>query len=553
MFILCASDRTIKVSKNDILVSDSVNVYPVKFNFSPEWKNLAKTAVFRTVFNKKVEDSYEILLDDSNICNIPWELLLKHGRLLQAGVYGTQSDDLIRNTIWVPLGEVYEGAKNIDMADNHPEEPTPDVYQQILSQMGNLEDLETEDKSSLVGAINEVLNSIGSGVGPDGPLPAGVASFNSRTGAVMPMAGDYTAEMVGATPVENFDKHLDDFENYKVQLEVDLSGKVDTTGGTVTGPILFSDGTSTLSDSEDSTVAHGGITVSSEGIYKDSDGPLNIYTNSGEVSFSSNTTLTNVVGDETKPNSVPNMEQLKDSVDSVKTAIPTKTSQIQNDSGYITENDIPEIPTKVSQLENDSNFAYLDDIPTKNSQLENDSNFATEQFVKDSIADIEVGGGNVSKTFLINAPVGAVIIWSGTEDSVPVGWSVCNGDNGTLDLRDKFVLGSGTAHNVGETGGSEEVALTIKQMPSHSHSYTKETFQKGKADTGNLLYTYYTYSYESTSSVGGNEPHSNMPPYYTALYIQKTGETPSDFAKLSDIPTPMSAEQLRKILMNGEI
>ena len=44
--------------------------------------------------------------------------------------------------------------------------------------------------------------------------------------------------------------------------------------------------------------------------------------------------------------------------------IPSKTSQLQNDSGYITENDIPTIPTKTSQLENDSGFITIEDVPT---------------------------------------------------------------------------------------------------------------------------------------------------------------------------------------------
>jgi hypothetical protein len=57
--------------------------------------------------------------------------------------------------------------------------------------------------------------------------------------------------------------------------------------------------------------------------------------------------------------------------------IPTKTSQLTNDSGFITSSDIPTIPTKTSQLENDSGFLTTADIPTKTSQLTNDSGFIT--------------------------------------------------------------------------------------------------------------------------------------------------------------------------------
>lgn len=58
--------------------------------------------------------------------------------------------------------------------------------------------------------------------------------------------------------------------------------------------------------------------------------------------------------------------------------IPTKTSQLTNDSGFITSSDIPTIPTKTSQLQNDSGFVTSSDIPTKTSQLTNDSNFAVK-------------------------------------------------------------------------------------------------------------------------------------------------------------------------------
>ena len=61
--------------------------------------------------------------------------------------------------------------------------------------------------------------------------------------------------------------------------------------------------------------------------------------------------------------------------------IPTKTSELENDSGFITSADIPEVPTKTSQLDNDSGFitsADIPEVPTKTSELENDSGFITD-------------------------------------------------------------------------------------------------------------------------------------------------------------------------------
>lgn len=87
-------------------------------------------------------------------------------------------------------------------------------------------------------------------------------------------------------------------------------------------------------------------------------------------------------------------------------SVPTKTSQLTNDSGFITLNDIPDIPvdvdvpTKVSELENDAGYITSKDIPaipTKTSELTNDSEFASETFVKNEIANAQLGGegGNI--------------------------------------------------------------------------------------------------------------------------------------------------------------
>lgn len=69
--------------------------------------------------------------------------------------------------------------------------------------------------------------------------------------------------------------------------------------------------------------------------------------------------------------------------------IPTKTSQLTNDSGFITASDIPTIPTKTSELTNDSNFATTADIPTKTSELTNDSNFATTADIPTKTSDLQ--------------------------------------------------------------------------------------------------------------------------------------------------------------------
>ncbi len=51
-------------------------------------------------------------------------------------------------------------------------------------------------------------------------------------------------------------------------------------------------------------------------------------------------------------------------------------------------------------------------------------------------------------------PPGGIIMWSGSIASIPAGWVICDGTNSTPDLKDKFVVASGTTYNVGETGNA---------------------------------------------------------------------------------------------------
>lgn len=121
-------------------------------------------------------------------------------------------------------------------------------------------------------------------------------------------------------------------------------------------------------------------------------------------------------------------------------------------------------------------------------------------------------------------PVGTIVIWSGTAEDIPDGWALCDGQDGRPDLRDKFVLGAGTAHAVGATGGEETHTLTVKEMPEHNH----ETFLYSAGSGSNKLIQYSVglsmISSVVTTNKGGSQPHNNMPPYYALCYIIKTAE-----------------------------
>lgn len=161
-------------------------------------------------------------------------------------------------------------------------------------------------------------------------------------------------------------------------------------------------------------------------------------------------------------------------------------------------------------------------------------------------------------SYIINAPVGAILAWSGTGDNIPTGWHVCNGEGGTLDLRDRFILGAGQNHAVGDTGGSEEVTLTVEQMPEHTHIksdiLTKASgYNYGFSRTGSAEGFNNLIGYNAFQMAGSSQPHPNMPPYYALLYIQKTGTTPEDYATEESVDTKIDAlTQVKGIYTQSE-
>ncbi len=67
-------------------------------------------------------------------------------------------------------------------------------------------------------------------------------------------------------------------------------------------------------------------------------------------------------------------------------------------------------------------------------------------------------------------PPGVVIMWSGTLGSIPSGWALCDGSNGTPDLRSRFVAGAASSNELGSVVGANSLVLSSNQLPAHTHS-----------------------------------------------------------------------------------
>ncbi len=119
-------------------------------------------------------------------------------------------------------------------------------------------------------------------------------------------------------------------------------------------------------------------------------------------------------------------------------------------------------------------------------------------------------------------PTGVIMLWSGSSASIPSGWALCNGANGTPDLRDRFVVGAGTTYAVGNTGGSASHTLTTAEMPSHKHTHTRFDAKITGALSGSGWSVCVGDTTGDTSNTGSSNAHENRPPYYALCYIMKT-------------------------------
>ena len=123
-------------------------------------------------------------------------------------------------------------------------------------------------------------------------------------------------------------------------------------------------------------------------------------------------------------------------------------------------------------------------------------------------------------------PKGGIIMWSGT--NMPSGFALCDGKNGTPNLMDKFIIGSGRNYRIGNTGGNEKIKLNVNQLPPHNHNFSAKYIQKSGRDHsvyvipgGNDDWNYSGSKVCQTNTVGAGNEIDIRPPFYALAYIMK--------------------------------
>ncbi len=103
-------------------------------------------------------------------------------------------------------------------------------------------------------------------------------------------------------------------------------------------------------------------------------------------------------------------------------------------------------------------------------------------------------------------------MWSGAIVDIPAGWHICDGNDGTINLLDKFIIGAGATFNPAATGGASEHNHDFT-ADNHNHSF----FGGVGIDSGVILDLVTT----DAAATGTTDNASSLPPFFALAFIQK--------------------------------
>ena len=128
-------------------------------------------------------------------------------------------------------------------------------------------------------------------------------------------------------------------------------------------------------------------------------------------------------------------------------------------------------------------------------------------------------GDGSALTGIQGIPSGVIMIWSGALNAIPSGFVLCNGQNSTPNLIDRFVVGAGSVYSVGATGGATSDTDTVNISISGQAVVNVQ---------GDNLYIQNTNSSSHQRRINFSATDSDtvtidtLPPYYALCYIMKT-------------------------------
>jgi len=108
---------------------------------------------------------------------------------------------------------------------------------------------------------------------------------------------------------------------------------------------------------------------------------------------------------------------------------------------------------------------------------------------------------------------GLIVLWKGSISNIPTGFVLCDGQNNTPDLRDKFIIGAGGTYNVNDSGGD----------PQHTHPISADTHEHAKLP--NLPYDLAGFNptarITSSGETATTDQGGSISPYYALAFIMR--------------------------------
>ncbi len=110
-------------------------------------------------------------------------------------------------------------------------------------------------------------------------------------------------------------------------------------------------------------------------------------------------------------------------------------------------------------------------------------------------------------------PTGIITLWYGSIATIPSGWVLCDGNNGTPNLKNKFIVGAGDTYAVDAIGGNI----------SHNHDFTGDGHNHTLPIGGDVASgVNISATFETQPAVGTTDVKNGLPPYHSLAYIMKT-------------------------------
>lgn len=145
-----------------------------------------------------------------------------------------------------------------------------------------------------------------------------------------------------------------------------------------------------------------------------------------------------------------------------------------------------------------------------------------------------------------SVPIGGIIAYTGSLNTLPLNYHLCDGTDGTPDLRDCFIVGAGSSYNLNTIGGISTNILALNQLPNLADFLNKtiavqgnnqvngsnnlvsnlpirawswEYFQKNEGNTHGYFKNAFATIPGTSNSFG--QPIENKPPYMALYWVMR--------------------------------